>query len=56
MCKRARSRLGWRAVLVRAEVDERMTAAQEFTAAGHMERAARLCTEAAVLSDLLGDV
>jgi uncharacterized protein YqeY len=42
--------------LVRAEVDERMTAAQDFTAAGHMERAARLCTEAAVLSDLLGDV
>jgi uncharacterized protein len=42
--------------LLRAEVDERMTAAQDFTAAGHLERAATLCTEAAVLSDLLGDV
>src|SRR6185312_12925173 len=42
--------------LVRAEVDERLTAARDFTAAGHTERAATLRAEAAVLSDLLGDV
>jgi uncharacterized protein YqeY len=33
--------------LVRAEVDERLTAAQDFTAAGHTERAATLRAEAA---------
>jgi hypothetical protein len=34
----------------------RLTAARDFTAAGHTERAATLRAEAAVLSDLLGDV
>ena len=42
--------------LVRAEVDQRLTAARDFTAAGHAERAATLRSEAAVLIDLLGDV
>jgi uncharacterized protein len=42
--------------LVRAEVDQRLTAARDFTAAGHAERAATLRAEAAVLIDLLGDV
>ena len=42
--------------LVRAGVDEPLTAARDFTAAGHTERAATLRAEAAVLSDLLGDV
>jgi uncharacterized protein len=42
--------------LVRAEVDERLSAAGEFSAGGHDERAAMLRTEAAALTDLLGDV
>jgi len=42
--------------LLRAEIDERLTAAEEFTAGGHAERATSLRTEAAVLTDLLGDV
>ena len=42
--------------LLRAEVDERLTAAQQFTSGGHPERAAMLRAEATVLTDLLGDV
>jgi uncharacterized protein YqeY len=42
--------------LMRAEIDERLTAARDFTAGGHTERAASLEAEAAVLSGLLGDV
>jgi uncharacterized protein len=42
--------------LMRAEIDERLTAATDFTAGGHTERAATLRAEAAVLSGLLGDV
>jgi uncharacterized protein YqeY len=42
--------------LVHAEIDERLTAAEEFSVGGHAERAAMLRTEAAALSDLLGDV
>ena len=42
--------------LLRAEVDERLSAADEFTAGGHAERATTLREEAGVLTDLLGDV
>jgi uncharacterized protein len=42
--------------LVRVEVDERLTAANEFTAGGHADQAVRLREEAAVLTVLLGDV
>ena len=42
--------------LLRAEIDERLTAADDFTAGGHTERATTFRAEAAVLSDLLGDV
>jgi uncharacterized protein YqeY len=42
--------------LVRTEVDERLTAARDFAACGRTERAATLRAEAAVLTDLLGDV
>ena len=42
--------------LLRAEVDERLTAARQVTAGGHAERAATLLAEAAVLADMLGDV
>lgn len=42
--------------LIRAEVDERLTAADEFTTGGHVQRARSLHDEAAVLIDLLGDV
>jgi len=42
--------------LISAEVDERLTAADEFTAGGHPQRAATLRDEAALLTDLLGDV
>jgi uncharacterized protein len=42
--------------LLRAEVDERLAASEEFTAGGHAERASLLRTEAAVLTDLLEDV
>ncbi len=42
--------------LLRAEIDERLGAAQEFSAGGHAERATMLRAEAAVLTDLLGDV
>lgn len=40
--------------LVRAEVDERLSAAAEFDAGGFGERAQALRAEAAVLADLLG--
>jgi uncharacterized protein len=42
--------------LMHAEIDERFTAARDFTPGGHTERAATLRAEAAVLSGLLGDV
>jgi uncharacterized protein len=42
--------------LVQSEIDERLIAARDFTAAGHTERAASLRAEATVLTDLLGDV
>jgi uncharacterized protein YqeY len=42
--------------LVRAEIDERLSAAREFSAGGQDERATLLRTEAAALTDLLGDV
>jgi uncharacterized protein YqeY len=42
--------------LVHTEIDERLTAATDYTAGGHTGRAARLRAEAAVLSGLLGDV
>jgi uncharacterized protein YqeY len=42
--------------LVSAEVDERLAAADEFTAGGHAERAVTLREEAAVLTELLRDV
>ena len=42
--------------LISAEVDERLTAADEFTAGGHPQHATTLQDEAAVLTDLLGDV
>ncbi|MGX9790598.1 GNAT family N-acetyltransferase [Mycobacterium sp. MMS18-G62] len=41
--------------LLRAEIDERLTAADDFTAHGHTERASAVRAEAAVLTDLLGD-
>jgi uncharacterized protein len=41
--------------LLRGEVDERLAAAKQIDAS-HTERATTLRTEAAVLSDLLGDV
>jgi hypothetical protein len=43
-------------ILVRAEVDERLAAAEQVSGGGHSERAATLRAEAAVLTDLLGDV
>jgi uncharacterized protein YqeY len=42
--------------LVHAEIDERLTAADDFTAGGRTERATAMRAEAAVLTDLLGDV
>lgn len=42
--------------LVQAEIDERRSAADDFIAGGHTERAASLRAEATVLADLLGDV
>jgi uncharacterized protein YqeY len=42
--------------LMRDEIDERLTAATDFTAGGHTERAATLRAEATVLCGLLGDV
>jgi uncharacterized protein len=42
--------------LVRAEIDERLSAAGQFSAGGHEERATLLRTEAAALTALLGDV
>ena len=41
-------------VLVCAEVDERLSAADDFAAGGHAARAAALRAEATVLRDLLG--
>jgi uncharacterized protein len=43
-------------VLLRAEVDERLSAAQQIVSGGNPERAATLRAEAAVLADILGDV
>jgi uncharacterized protein len=43
-------------ILLRAEVDERLTAADQMATGGHGERAADVRAEAAVLVDLLGDV
>ena len=42
--------------LVQSEIDERRSAADDFIAGGHSERAAALRAEATVLADLLGDV
>ena len=42
--------------LVRSEIDERRSAADQFTAGGHAERAAALHAEVAVFTGLLGDV
>ncbi len=42
--------------LLHAEIDERLSAAEEFTTGGHAERATMLRAEAAVLAELLGDV
>lgn len=42
--------------LLRAEVDERLAAAEQVSSGGHTERAASLRAEAAVLTGLLGDV
>ena len=42
--------------LLRVEVDERLTAADQMDTGGHGERAAAVRAEAAVLVDLLGDV
>jgi len=42
--------------LLRTEVDERLGAAEQIAGGGHAERAAALHAEAAVLTDLLGDV
>ncbi|MDF3338786.1 glutamyl-tRNA amidotransferase [Mycolicibacterium septicum] len=40
--------------LIQAEVDERLTAADEYIAHGHHERAADLQSQAAVLTQVLG--
>lgn len=42
--------------LLRAELDERLAAAERFIAGGHAQRAEALQAEAAVLTDVLGDV
>ena len=42
--------------LLRAEVDERLVAADQMAAGGHRERATAVRAEAAVLVELLGDV
>ena len=42
--------------LVRSEIDERLCAADDFTAGGHVDRAASVRAEMAVLTGLLGDV
>jgi uncharacterized protein YqeY len=42
--------------LLRVEVDDRLTAADQMDTGGHGERAAAVRSEAAVLVDLLGDV
>lgn len=42
--------------LLRAEVAERRDAAEQYAASAQAERASRLAAEAAVLTDLLGDV
>jgi uncharacterized protein YqeY len=42
--------------LLRTEIDERLTAADDFTAGGHAQRATLLRSEAAALTDLLKDV
>ncbi|HKP44788.1 glutamyl-tRNA amidotransferase [Mycobacterium sp.] len=43
-------------MLLHAEIDEWLTAADDFTAHGHAQRASALRAEAAVLTGLLGDV
>jgi uncharacterized protein YqeY len=40
--------------LLRAEIDERLNAAEDFSAAGHSERVDALRAEAATLIDLMG--
>jgi uncharacterized protein YqeY len=42
--------------LVQSEIDERIVAADNFSAGGRTDRAAALRAEATVLADLLGDV
>jgi uncharacterized protein YqeY len=42
--------------LLHNEIDERLSAADQYTAGDHAERASALQAEAAVLTDLLGDV
>jgi uncharacterized protein YqeY len=42
--------------LVQSEIDERLSAAEDFTSGGHTERAESLRAEATVLTGLLGDV
>ncbi|MDT5006053.1 MAG: uncharacterized protein QOJ24_3229 [Mycobacterium sp.] len=42
--------------LVRSEIDERLSAADQFIAGGHFARAEAMHAEVAILSDLLGDV
>jgi uncharacterized protein YqeY len=42
--------------LVQSEIDERISAADDFAAGGRTDRAATLRAEATVLADLLGDV
>jgi uncharacterized protein len=42
--------------LVRSEIDERLSAADQFIAGGHFARAEAMRAEVAILSDLLGDV
>ena len=41
--------------IVRAEISERLTAADQYERAGHADRAARLRREAAVLSGVVGE-
>jgi uncharacterized protein len=42
--------------LVRSEIDERLSAVDQFIAGGHFARTEAMHAEVAILSDLLGDV
>jgi uncharacterized protein len=42
--------------LMNTEIDERLTAANDYVEHGHADQAAALRAEATVLADLLGDV